>query len=86
MHNVGMQMQNRIKEYRILCQLDQAELGKILHVSRQSISRWENSRSHKDPKKFSFPTKDNYQKLLAFFSEKLKKDLEMSDLFYSKNI
>lgn len=83
MHNIAAQckLENRIAEYRVMCGLDQAGLAKLVKSSRQSVSRWENSQGHKNPKKFSFPTKAHCMNLLDVFSEKLGREVRMSDLF-----
>lgn len=86
MHNLAVQnkFNNRIKEFRILCDLDQAELAKLLTATRQSISRWENSNYQKDPKKSSFPSQEHRRRLAEVFTEKLDRQVKIEDIFYVK--
>ena len=41
-------MENKLKEIREAKKMSQDEVANALHVSRQSISKWENNRSNPD--------------------------------------
>lgn len=43
-----MTLGERIKKYRKMKGLSQEELGKLLHISRQTISKWESNQSSPD--------------------------------------
>lgn len=43
-----MTLGERIQKYRKMKGLSQEELGKLLHVSRQTISKWESNQSSPD--------------------------------------
>lgn len=45
-----MDIGNKIKEYRIRCNLNQEELANKLFVSRQTVSNWENNKFYPDIK------------------------------------
>lgn len=40
-----MTLGERIQKYRKMKGLSQEELGKLLHISRQTISKWESNQS-----------------------------------------
>ena len=43
-----MTLGERIQKYRKMKGLSQEELGKLLHISRQTISKWESNQSSPD--------------------------------------
>lgn len=43
-----MTLGERIQKYRKMKELSQEELGKLLHISRQTISKWESNQSSPD--------------------------------------
>ena len=43
-----MTLGERIQKYRTMKGLSQEELGKLLHISRQTISKWESNQSSPD--------------------------------------
>lgn len=43
-----MTLGERIQKYRKMKGLLQEELGKLLHISRQTISKWESNQSSPD--------------------------------------
>ena len=43
-----MTLGERIQKYRKMKGLSQEELGKLLHISRQTISKWESNLSSPD--------------------------------------
>ena len=52
-YNVTMEkIGDKLKDLRIKAGLTQKELGDLLHVSRQSVSKWERNESYPDPAMF----------------------------------
>ncbi len=78
-----MNIGNKIKEYRNICNLSQEELADKIFVTRQTISNWENNKYYPDIKSISL-LYNIFNVSLEIFIEKdlgeMKKVIETNDI------